>query len=109
MKNINMQLQFFLTTHFIISFYFCFALTINTTMISELMCPRSVDVKDLQGNQHSLQVQVLGTEETWNTPSLMLACNKNTTNGGKAIFSQVSVCSTVAAKYIVINNVISLI
>lgn len=51
------------------------------------MCPRSVDVKDLQGNAHSLQVQVLGSEETWNTPSLLLAIDAN--SGGTAVFSQV--------------------
>lgn len=37
---------------------------------------------------HNLQVQILGTEETWNTPSLLLATDSN--NGGKAIFSQVN-------------------
>lgn len=52
-----------------------------------IVCPRSVDVNDLQGNPHTLQVQVLGTEETWNTPSLMLASDIK--NGGKALFSQV--------------------
>lgn len=54
------------------------------------MCPRSVDVKDLQGNAHSLQVQVLGSEETWNTPSLLLATDTN--SGGTAVFSQVIFC-----------------
>lgn len=46
-----------------------------------------MDLKDLQGVDHSIHVQVLGTEETWNTPSLMLASNLN--SGGKAVFSQV--------------------
>lgn len=50
--------------------------------------PRSVEIKDLQGTEHSLQVQVLGQEETWNTPSLMVASNPK--NSGKAVFSQVS-------------------
>lgn len=51
------------------------------------MCPRSVTVNDLQGLIHTLTVNVLGTEETWNTPSLMSALDNET--GGKAVFSQV--------------------
>nr|XP_036675166.1 biotin--protein ligase isoform X4 [Drosophila suzukii] len=47
----------------------------------------SMELKDLAGHSHSLDVQVLGTEETWNTPSLMLA--KSLQSGGKAVFSQV--------------------
>lgn len=81
---------------------FCFVLCLNTFFSYEkknltkthkkhtlrvLVCPRSVDLKDLQGVEHSIHVQVLGTEETWNTPSLMLASNLN--SGGKAVFSQV--------------------
>ncbi|KRG01256.1 biotin--protein ligase isoform X2 [Drosophila mojavensis] len=54
---------------------------------SALVCPRSMDLKDLTGQTHQLEVKVLGTEETWNTPSLMLA--KSLQSGGKAIFSQV--------------------
>lgn len=42
---------------------------------------------DLQGIAHQLDVKVLGTEETWNTPSLLLAQNRK--NGGVAVFSQV--------------------
>ncbi|XP_017023562.1 biotin--protein ligase isoform X1 [Drosophila kikkawai] len=52
-----------------------------------LVCPRSLELKDLAGNIHKLDVQVLGTEETWNTPSLMLAHSLH--SGGKAVFSQV--------------------
>lgn len=52
------------------------------------MYPRSAEVKDLLGETHNLQVQVLGTEETWNTPSLMLAVNPK--SGGRAVFSQVA-------------------
>ncbi|KAH8291814.1 hypothetical protein KR054_000989 [Drosophila jambulina] len=52
-----------------------------------LVCPRSMELKDLAGNTHKLDVQVLGTEETWNTPSLMLAQSLH--SGGKAVFSQV--------------------
>ncbi|XP_017963393.1 biotin--protein ligase isoform X4 [Drosophila navojoa] len=47
----------------------------------------SMDLKDLTGQTHQLEVKVLGTEETWNTPSLMLA--KSLQSGGKAVFSQV--------------------
>lgn len=54
-----------------------------------MMYPRSIDVKDLQGNEHSLEVKVLGTEETWNTPSLMIATNLKT--AGVAVFSQVNI------------------
>lgn len=53
-----------------------------------MMCPRSVTVNDLQGIVHTLLVIVLGTEETWNTPSLMSALD--TVTGGKAVFSQVN-------------------
>ncbi|KPU79433.1 uncharacterized protein Dana_GF17255, isoform B [Drosophila ananassae] len=47
----------------------------------------SMELKDLAGHNHNLDVQVLGTEETWNTPSLLLA--KSLQSGGKAVFSQV--------------------
>lgn len=50
------------------------------------MYPRSIDVQDLLGNVNRLEVKVLGMEETWNTPSLMVACNAKT--GGVAVFSQ---------------------
>ncbi|KAH8407265.1 hypothetical protein KR222_011794 [Zaprionus bogoriensis] len=52
-----------------------------------LVCPRSMELKDLTGQTHKLDVKVLGTEETWNTPSLMLA--NSLQSGGKAVFSQV--------------------
>lgn len=52
------------------------------------MVPRVVEVKDMEGTEHSLQVQVLGQEETWNTPSLMVATNLQ--SSGKAVFSQVN-------------------
>ncbi|XP_037815457.1 biotin--protein ligase isoform X2 [Lucilia sericata] len=47
----------------------------------------SIELKDLKGVTHQLDVKVLGTEETWNTPSLLLASNKK--SGGTAVFSQV--------------------
>lgn len=52
-----------------------------------MQIPRYVEVSDVQGGQHKLSVKILGTEETWNTPSLMLAQNSN--SGGIAVFSQV--------------------
>lgn len=44
-------------------------------------------------------MQILGTEETWNTPSLLLATDP--INGGKAIFSQVSYkrCRSIRLKF----------
>lgn len=53
-----------------------------------LQVPRYVEIYDVQGGQHKLSVQILGTEETWNTPSLILAHNSN--SGGLAVFSQVT-------------------
>ncbi|XP_055680744.1 biotin--protein ligase isoform X2 [Lutzomyia longipalpis] len=47
----------------------------------------SVEVLDESGASHSVDVKVLGTEETWQTPSLVLA--HYAANGGKAVFSQV--------------------
>ncbi|XP_073839153.1 holocarboxylase synthetase-like protein isoform X2 [Musca autumnalis] len=47
----------------------------------------SIELKDLKGHLHQLDVKVLGTEETWNTPSLLLATNQR--SGGSAVFSQV--------------------
>ena len=52
-----------------------------------LVCPRSIELKDLNGDLHNLEVKVLGTEETWNTPSLLLANSLKC--GGRAVFSQV--------------------
>lgn len=52
-----------------------------------LTCPGSIDLKDLHGDVHRLEVKVLGTEETWNTPSLILATDTNC--NGIAVFSQV--------------------
>jgi biotin--protein ligase len=49
--------------------------------------PSSVHVVDSDNKPYTLHVQVLGTEETWHTPSLLLA----TVSGGdgKVVFSQV--------------------
>lgn len=49
--------------------------------------PSSVEVIDNNGISHTLHVQVLGVEETWKTPSLLLAYFKS--SGGRAVFSQV--------------------
>lgn len=53
-----------------------------------MTCPGSVELKDLRGDIHQLHVNVLGTEETWNTPSLILATD--THSNGVAVFSQVN-------------------
>ncbi|XP_057341887.1 biotin--protein ligase [Microplitis mediator] len=49
--------------------------------------PVSSSVKDKQGKTHTFQVRVLGAEETWHTPSIVLADLPST--GGKALFSQI--------------------
>uniref|UniRef100_A0A182N9Z3 LIM zinc-binding domain-containing protein n=1 Tax=Anopheles dirus TaxID=7168 RepID=A0A182N9Z3_9DIPT len=46
-----------------------------------------VDVSDRKGIPHSLVVEILAQEETWNTPSILEAHNRKT--GGRAIFSQI--------------------
>ncbi|XP_024214118.1 uncharacterized protein [Halyomorpha halys] len=48
--------------------------------------PDSVEVKDSKGNSHKLKVEVLGAEETWQTPSLLLVSLNET---AKMVFSQV--------------------
>lgn len=53
-----------------------------------MTCPGSIELKDLRGDIHRLQVNVLGTEETWNTPSLILATDAH--SNGVAVFSQVN-------------------
>lgn len=42
---------------------------------------------DEDSKMHTLSVKVLGAEETWQTPSLLLATEAN--SGGKVVFSQV--------------------
>nr|CAD7202941.1 unnamed protein product [Timema douglasi] len=49
--------------------------------------PATVEVMDGENKKHTLQVQVLGAEETWHTPSLLLASVGS--SGGKVVFSQV--------------------
>ncbi|XP_034936138.1 biotin--protein ligase [Chelonus insularis] len=49
--------------------------------------PVSANVKDKQGKNHTFQIKVLGAEETWNTPSIVLADLPS--SSGKAIFSQI--------------------
>jgi biotin--protein ligase len=46
-----------------------------------------VQILDGNNKPHTLQVQVLGAEETWHTPSLLLATVSN--GDGKVVFSQV--------------------
>ncbi|XP_045466923.1 uncharacterized protein LOC123675586 [Harmonia axyridis] len=56
---------------------------------SSPIAPRTPSIAEIQhnGEKYTLQVQVLGTEETWQTPSLLLANVKG--SRGRAIFSQV--------------------
>lgn len=56
---------------------------------SSPVAPKTPSTVDIQhnGKTYTIQVQVLGTEETWQTPSLVLATVKD--GKGKAVFSQV--------------------
>lgn len=65
----------------------CLMIIVNS-IYRPLTCPGSIDLKDIHGDVHRLQVKVLGTEETWNTPSLILATDTN--YNGVAVFSQAS-------------------
>ncbi|XP_011695670.1 PREDICTED: biotin--protein ligase isoform X3 [Wasmannia auropunctata] len=49
--------------------------------------PTSTSVKDKRGNLHSFDVKVLGKEETWHSPSILLATLPS--SGGKVVFSQI--------------------
>ncbi|KAG5672282.1 hypothetical protein PVAND_002419 [Polypedilum vanderplanki] len=46
----------------------------------------SIELKDDVGLVHNVNVQILGTEDTWKTPSLLMVY---TDNGGKIVFSQI--------------------
>lgn len=73
--------------------HFCHQVVNNVLIIYICSCfrapqpPSSVQVVGSDNKPHTLHVQVLGTEETWHTPSLLLA----TVSGGdgKVVFSQV--------------------
>ncbi|XP_032674789.1 biotin--protein ligase isoform X2 [Odontomachus brunneus] len=52
-----------------------------------LNTPSSTSVKDKKGNLYSFNVKVLGTEETWHNPSILLATLAS--SGGKVVFSQI--------------------
>lgn len=56
---------------------------------SSPIAPRTPSTVELQhgGKNYTVQVQVLGAEETWQTPSLLLATVKG--SEGRAVFSQV--------------------
>lgn len=56
---------------------------------SSPIAPRTPSAVELShnGKEYIIQVQVLGTEETWQTPSLLLATVKGFP--GRAVFSQV--------------------
>ncbi|XP_029053815.2 biotin--protein ligase isoform X3 [Osmia bicornis bicornis] len=55
--------------------------------VSSVSPPTSANVKDKKGNSHSFEVKVLGTEETWHTPSILLATLSR--SSGKVVFSQI--------------------
>lgn len=59
---------------------------------SSPIAPRTPSVVEIQhnGKTYTVQVQVLGAEETWQTPSLLLA-NVKGDSGGKVVFSQVNI------------------
>ncbi|CAH2017001.1 unnamed protein product [Acanthoscelides obtectus] len=61
----------------------------NQSTGSSPIAPRTPSIVELQhnGKDYTMQVQVLGTEETWQTPSLLLATVKG--GEGRAVFSQV--------------------
>lgn len=46
-----------------------------------------VDMFDTNNKHHAIKIKVLAAEDTWETPSLILA---TVPSGGKVIFSQVS-------------------
>ncbi|XP_014203676.1 biotin--protein ligase isoform X2 [Copidosoma floridanum] len=49
--------------------------------------PVSASVSDRAGKLHAFDVKVLGSEETWHTPSILLA--RMTESAGRAVFSQI--------------------
>ncbi|KAF7989764.1 hypothetical protein HCN44_008438 [Aphidius gifuensis] len=49
--------------------------------------PVSENLRDKNGKIHNFHIEVLGTEETWHTPSIVLADLSN--SGGKIVFSQI--------------------
>ncbi|XP_001604369.2 biotin--protein ligase [Nasonia vitripennis] len=49
--------------------------------------PVSATINDRSGKSHTFNVKVLGSEETWHTPSILLANLPE--SGGKAVFSQI--------------------
>lgn len=71
-----------------LSNHFCFSSTPLTRSGKPPATPASVEVLDSENRLHTLQVQVLGTEETWQTPSLLLATTGSGPGAGKIVFSQ---------------------
>lgn len=46
-----------------------------------------VDIFDSNNKHHSINIEILAAEDTWETPSIILA---TAPSGGKVIFSQVN-------------------
>lgn len=54
--------------------------------------PIRTTVQDRSGNSHKMNVEILGTEDTWHTPSILMAKVGNSESNlpeGKAVFSQI--------------------
>ncbi|KAG8273304.1 hypothetical protein J6590_023816 [Homalodisca vitripennis] len=58
--------------------------------------PKSVEVLDDDNKLHTLSVKVLGAEETWQTPSLLLGTENQ--SGGRVVFSQKPTSNSVGLK-----------
>lgn len=70
-----------------------FSFNSNTAFVNT---PSTVELHDTSSKPHTLQVKVLAAEETWQTPSLLLATDAE--GGGKALFSQVFLSPLVSGK-----------
>lgn len=57
-----------------------------------------VDVFDINNKHHAIKINVLAAEDTWETPSLILA---TAPSGGKVIFSQVTNYLYIILKFLV--------
>lgn len=77
----------------LLSNHSCFSLTPLARSGKPPATPATVEVLDSENRLHTLQVQVLGTEETWQTPSLLLATTGSGPGAGKIVFSQARVNS----------------
>jgi biotin--protein ligase len=68
------------------------SLYINTKITSSSRRPPSpipvcTSINDLSGKEHTFNLKILGSEETWHTPCILLA--NELESGGQAVFSQI--------------------